>query len=266
MTQINCVFTLLICLSATLPAHAARRTSIPIQRLSPVQGEISSSLNRGFDEYADYFTTLGASLSYRMTNTLIFRGEAEYQHTFTEYEERHTDSMEDTVFSISSPTVYRHYESGFNMDGGVKLRLPTSKVSRRTGLRFASGAGLNLSFPIGRAKLIQSNSYTYYNQQYDTADVAGLEPNPIHGVGVGLGLSLQLTHWLTWSVGGHLHTLWDLEGDRDQIEIFASSLELQIDQIWSFSMGIQSTNKILSNNSLFDEDTTVLSIGLAAKI
>ena len=240
------------------------RTRLP--EPNALQGEISSSLGRGFDYYADYFSTLGLSMSYKMSGSWVLKGEAEYRHVFTEFEERHTDSFEDTVVGIANSSFYRDSESGFNIDGGLKLRLPTSETSRRAGTRFVTGLGVNLSMPIGRARIVQSTSYSYYNQQFDTADEAGLEPNPIHAVGLGLGVSLQLTSWLTWSVGGQLHTIWDLESDRDRIEGFSSSLDAEIDRIWSISLAIQTRNKILSNNSLFDDDTTLISLGLAAKI
>lgn len=226
-------------------------------------GFIRTGMSRNQDEFSDAFSATSLSISRPLEKNRTFSFSTSYnQPVTTDQDVVRRYGFGDVDLGIGYENLYSFSDVG-QLAGNLSFTLPTSRASRYASMRGAVTGGLSTSWKLPSNFSLSSNhSLTAYSYKYDTADADGNTYNSPFGltntVGAGWGYKQ-----LRLNAGAGLYYTQNFAGTDITVQSFTSSVAYTFAANITTALGFSWRDRILTNNSLFDDDTTVTSFSVS---
>lgn len=223
-------------------------------------GSVRTGMSKNQDEYSEYFSSTSFSLSRGLRNGKSLSISTSYSQPVSDDRDKvQRFGMGDIDISMGFDELYRFNESG-SMAGSLGFVAPASRASRNASMNGAISGSLSTSWKLPAAiRFSTSHGLTLYSYQYDTADKDGYTYNSPFGTSNGVslgwgknGFRLSGSYSLYYTQNFAKTDIW--------VQSLASSVSYSLTKSISLALGFSWRDRILTNNSLFDDDTTVTSL------
>lgn len=226
-------------------------------------GSLRTGMSKNQDEYSDWFSSTSASFSRTLFGKTSFSASTSYSQPVSDDQDRvKRYGIGDLNFSLSFAELYRFNDSG-TLTGSLGVTAPTSRASRKASLNgsFAGGLGSSWKLP-NNFSFGTRHNVTVYSYQFDTANANGTSYNSPFGLsnGVNLGFSYK-----RFNLGTN-YSLYYTKNYADTeitVQSVGANMGFKVTQYFSVAAGYSWRDRILTNNSLFDDDTSVTSFSAA---
>lgn len=232
------------------------------KKKSSYSAQFSSEVSQGLEEEDRPVFGLGMSITKNWTKRVSLTGDVSFYNAFKEYEEDYIRGFEDVNLTLSHSSLLRSRAYRLNLAGFVGLIAPTSETSQDASMRFGSYLGFHLSKKISLFQFYLKPVVTYLNHQYDTANKAGTIPNYNVIVGDEVGVSLKFNRHWSWTNAYKFSSLWDYKKRQRDVQEYRSVLNLQWNRHWSTYLSYKQKSDVLTNVSLFDQENTMVLLGV----
>lgn len=218
---------------------------------------------RAMQEFSETYVYYAATASYLLDEgSLTFS--ADYIHPLD------LDTANKDPWELGDPSVTYNSPMLFNFSlGNTKVNVlsrlsylaPVSGTSRNTSSYGMVIGTLNAIASKGRFTFIASPSLLLSYHQYETADVFGYSPNsPVSARMTGT-IRGQVSRGLSATVSGFIMNSWDYNGTGRLIQGVSSNLIYQVNKDFSVLAFASWRDRVITTNSLFDDDTVQTGLG-----
>lgn len=230
-----------------------------------------ATATRGLDEYADTWSSVNEmSLSYRIDSNSAIGASLGYETliyekggSFLNNQDRDPGRFGFTDFSLSY-TRPKIWSDKYNrLVWSSEISLPTSRVSRRSGMLAEASTTLALRYQPNSKVIITPSLGAYYSQfSYDTANAMGTLPNVPFGVYGGLAGSYVFHRYVIASLSYSNNLRYDFFGDWRVVQTAVARLIVNATDTLNLSFGYRWRDRIITNDPLFDDDKSIYIIGV----
>ncbi|MBT4760997.1 MAG: hypothetical protein HOO06_04800 [Bdellovibrionaceae bacterium] len=235
------------------------------EKKSRYSGSVNWSLSKNNDYYSDYFTDINPNLSYEVSERLSLSISSSYSQPVSQYDDKvKRHQLGDTSISMSGPIEFKDYTS-VKVSASLGLGIPTSKASNFASKRFDLSTGLSLETSISNFDVSTSHELSYSNFKYETSDATGSTYNAPFGLSNSLSISKKIGAFGISQSLALYHTK-NFANSTININIFNTSVSYTVSEKISASLSFNRKDRILTNNSYFDDDNTTISMALNIKI
>ena len=224
-----------------------------------LHGSISTSAFNNQDQYSDGFWSVRAQLSYELQDDLQAYMDWAYLSPFTSAEE---DVRQFGIRNLSvglTKDIYgKQFGSGlsFSLLGIGELTAPLSDTAQDAGMRGGVTGGLLTNSVYKKFILSTSHFGIYENYEYETANNLGTEYNNPYWISNGVSLT-----WLTTRKfnirGGYSYAYSEnFAGTPTPIQSISGAMTFIPTREFALSVFFLWRDRLLTNNDMFDDDTT----------
>ena len=224
---------------------------------------ISSTVFRTQDEAAETGLYYDAVIGYYFNKKL--RGDVTigYSHT-TDFDAANPDAweFEDISLRLVSPSIWKSENRKWSATWINRFDLPTSNTSQNAG-------------QLGRLRstmqtVTRWNKFTFAViptlglawHEFETTDRDGFVKNSPLGLSLSASARYAFTRKIGFVVAGGYTTLFDYDFDTTNVQAITGSLQYLVNKKLFTSINFRWRDRVLTNNSLFDDDTNLFSLSL----
>lgn len=225
---------------------------------------LGASMGRGFDEFSESFGAYSFSGSYALGKTSITLN-ADYSHPL----DGDTDDVRpwrmsdlELVWNLSALKPLEVGGKNINLVPRLTYRIPNSATSRYASSYGSVVGTLISSLNVGRFSFILSPRLTLSYHEYETADQAGFVKNtPFAAALVG---TVRATVIKDVYLSGTLfvHNGWTYDFDVVPVTGVSSNIYYQATPTLGLMAYMTWRDRVYSNNSLFDDETSSMGLGV----
>ncbi len=245
----------------------AAAVDLPLSKDKPWTAHISAGYGQTFLNYDDQTMNAGLSVSYQLPNETMLIGGIGYTTT-TDLEATDPISygLSDLSVNWISPNIFsvqvkEDYAVKFDLVTGATL--PTSETSQLAGQRFSVSAALDSKFSlIANSIFVARLGVRGASHEYDTADAFGFAPNSPFGLITQAGLKVPIGQRLLVNSAYQVYTFYDYLNRQDQVQTFSFSTRWMVNEATALTGGYYWKDQILTNNEIFDDANSSMSLGL----
>jgi hypothetical protein len=179
LVLIYLVFQIALSAGQAYAQNAMTQTFNPLpEKKTPWSSELNFRAMRNTRPYAQALVGTDASLFYEIDQGHMLYGNMGYtQATTRDDQSLYRWGFQDATLGYFLKR-WLEFSNGIRVDADVSLSLPTSPVSRRSGLNSSGAAGAIVRYPLTGAFFATSRHYYSLNwYEYETADKAGFTYN-----------------------------------------------------------------------------------------
>jgi len=229
---------------------------------------VSTSYGQGLDEFAKGFTYSSASMSYSFGEDDRYVSNIGLSHLYkiSKYEDpnKPNSQLEDIELGVTDTKLFELPKQGFKISTSLGATLPTSLTSQKATMRGALDIGVRFSQKFRYGSLSQGNTLILYNHEYKTADEFGSRYNSQYVLVNSLGYNLPFLKKLSWNIGAKLATVRNYNAKVINVQTYSSGFSYNFIDSYVLSVSYRTKDRIITNNSLFDDDNTMYMLGLSA--
>lgn len=232
----------------------------------------STLASRGLDEYADTWTTVNdLSVSYRLNSwsalgvslgyeALVYKHDGEF------FNNEDTDpgryGLTDLEFSFTVPKLW--YTEKARLVWSSALTLPTSRASQRNTLISELRTTLALRY-LPNSRIIITPSLGVYGRyfEYDTANVFGTRANSPVGATAGIAGAYTFNSMLVGTLSYSQTLRYDYFRDWRTVQSATARLIVNATDVLNVSVGYNWRDQMITNEPLFDDDRSLMFIGVS---
>lgn len=226
-------------------------------------GSVRTGMSKNQDEYSDYFSSTNFEISRALGNGKTLSVSTSYSQPVSDDQDKvKRYGIGDLDLSLGWDELYRFNESG-SLAGSIGFTGPSSRTSRLASMNGAFNGSLSTSWKLPQNFRFSTNhGLTLFSYQYDTANDDGDVYNSPFGTSNGISLgwganSFRITgsYSLYYTQNYAKTDIW--------VQSVGSSVSYSFTNSISAALGFSWRDRILTNNSLFDDDTTVTSLSVS---
>lgn len=257
-----------------VPAFGAPRVSTSVTTLESAKyisgpsdwgGSLGFGSSQNQDQFSDAFMSFSADISYQISPKSSFNIQMGYSQPYSSNADvvRHY-GITDTSLAYSYDLFAIETDGGndFSVNGFFDYTVPTSETSRKASLRGAGTFGVSPSYKWSRLILSTSHSLTLNLYEYETADEFGSSYNYPYMLSNGFNFSLQIFDTLSWSSGYSLSHTKNYADTQIDIQSVSTSLSYKISKNYMVAAHYRWRDRLISNNALFDDDTSIVGMNI----
>jgi hypothetical protein len=260
------LFTCGCAISAAQASTLATTKEQVIQPTSRVQFAAELELYRGFDEEEKSYQSTAIQPTYRLSLRKELSGVGGYTYRLAERE-----TKADPNFEWEDAEATFRYEAfdHSNAEGrwvtkvGLGAVIPISQVSQEASLRASATTEVSSRYFQRAAPFVLGLGAKAYvhSYKYDTANAAGTVYNHRYDVRTSLDGEWRWTDRLSTSLVARLLLSENAFGSRFLTQIYEARVEYRQSDKSSFFLKGRTKDRVVSNNSMLDDDNTRLGIG-----
>jgi len=224
-----------------------------------LHGSISTSAFNNQDEYSDGFWSVRTQLSYELDDDLQAYVDWSYLSPFTSAEEEvRRFGVRNLSVGLTKDLFGKRYGSGlsFSLLGIAEVTAPLSETAQNAGMRGGTAAGLLTNSVYSKFIFSTSHFAIYENYEFETANAEGTEVNNPYWIINGANLT-----WLTtrkFNIRGG-YSYWysqNFAGTETPIQSISGAMTFIPTRDFAFSIFMLWRDRLITNNDMFDDDTT----------
>lgn len=225
----------------------------------------SATAGKNLDYYSDYFSAFGFGGSYTFSKQYVVSIGSSYSQSLQEYvnpqdEDRY--GFGDIGLDFSTPGIWKSPDGLTSFSPSISGVIPTSRASQKASLQGSISPGFSIGHSFTNWLTLTTNHSIDFNSYgYETGDEAGNYYNSPFGITNGIGLSSSY-EFITLSVGYAYYYSIDAAGTNVSVQSLKGGMSLAVQKNISLSVGAKWQDRLLTNNALFDDDTTSFNFGL----
>lgn len=227
-------------------------------------GSAGISFGTGFDEFSESFGVYNFSGNYALGKSSITVN-AEYAHPLDgDAENRRRWMFEDLDIVWNAPAFKPVEISGqkINLVPRLNYRAPISGTSRDASSYGSLTATLIGSTNWGRFTFILSPRLTVSHFEFETADQDGFVKNvPVAAIMVG-AIRMTVIKNLYLTTSAFYYGGWDYSSNSVPVNGVSGNLYYQLNQKVGLTAFAGWRDRVFSNNSLFDDETSSMGLGV----
>lgn len=224
---------------------------------------VLAQAGRAMQEFSEAYAYYEASATYLLDEGSLTLS-AGYSHP-TDFDTANRDPWEwsDPSITYSSPVIYKFAvgESQFNVNSRVSYLAPVSGTSRNARSYGMMLGTLNAITSYGRFTFIASPTLFLGYHQYETADVFGYVRNSPVSLRLMGTVRAQIWKGLSGTFSGFVMNSWDYSADSRATQGVSSNIIYQVNNKFSVMAYASWRDRVITNNSLFDDDTVQTGLG-----
>lgn len=233
---------------------------------------LSTSAGRGIDEYADTWSSSTAlDMSYSLNKSSAIGLSVGYDTILISYDgdlfnnkanDPRQYGLSDVELSYSLPNVWSDKYNRLVVN--TALSLPASTTSQRAGMVADLSIGTALRYrPFSRLIITPQVGIYARSYRYETADARGFLPNSPYGASYGLAASFIFLPWLTSSAAYSQVQRFDYYEDWRTIQSASVQVSAAVADTMTAFAGYRWRDRTISNDSLFDDDKSLIFTGVS---
>ncbi len=228
---------------------------------------LSATAFRGLDKLAKPGAYYASTFGLKVGKTLRGALTVGYSHPF----DLNADNpdrweFEDVSLRLVNPTYWKSASKKQNLSLIGALQLPTSGTSRNSGLISRVSLTGRYTYRVRRFTFSLSPRVVGAYHRYETADESGFQKNSPLGASFGGAVRWGISR--KWGLVGSasLYTLFDYDFDSRSIQSVSGSVQYSVNRKMSLSLSSSWRDRVITNNSLFDDAASSVSFTLAYSI
>lgn len=235
------------------PNYIGKRARAP-----KFNAQLSAMGFRSPDEFSDtgmyYEGYLGFSLTEKLKGGVI----AGYSHP-TDFDAQNPKRwrFEDVQFRLIHPSYWTSKDKKARLNLSASLSAPTSGTSINAGMITSGQLAAQYVYSLGKVSLSLTPGITAAYHEYETQDEDGFIKNSPLGFTAGGSLRYQVFSKLGAVVGASLYNYFDYDFTNYNIQTYRASIDYSPTNKIILMVGTRWRNRVISNNSLFDEDAFI---------
>lgn len=225
---------------------------------------VMAQAGRAMQEFSESYAYYAASATYMLDKGSLTLN-ADYSHPVDGVtDDTRPWRFGDPSITYNSPMLFDFniFKQKFNVMSRISYLAPASEASRNSSSYGFLIGTMNAVSSFGRFTLILSPSVFLSYHEYETADVFGFTPNSPLAVRGAATLRAQIIRDVSMTLTGFLHNFWDYESRSKLIQGVSSNLIYQVNTDLSVNAFVSYRDRIVTNNSLFDDDTVQTGFGI----
>ncbi len=239
--------------------HAAKKLKL--------NASLSVSAMRGFDEFSEESAYYQGVIGMKINENLKTDMSIGYSHPF-DFDANRTDrwEIEDVLFRLLKSSIWKNDSKSQNISLTGSISLPTSGTSKDSSLY--SQISLTTGYTLNYKKLTFVATPTIVGalHKFDTADEEGFEKNSPLGISLGGSIRYGVTSKLGLALGASIYSMFNYDFNNKNIQTVSGAVEYLVNKKISLSFSGRWRSKVVTNNSLFDDDASFVSLGLVYNI
>lgn len=265
--RISILGSVLAVLFGGAPAHASTSTLSMQAPLTGFRTVVGTEFSQGFDEYSKTLNSSFLQSSYAVSDATSIEAVLAYSYRMSRLE-----SDDDKNFSLEDSELSANYkfdsawlnERDLSFRVGSGAVLPTSEASQKATMYGAWTAKAVLqkrlqSLPVS----FYFNNKLYYNfHRFETADVYGTAYNSQFDFVQRLGAAYQFNQKFGVNVEASLISSSLYSGRIQYTQGYSVELDYQVASQSTVYLSGKTKDRIVSNNSLLDDDNSKFGIGV----
>lgn len=244
-------------MSATSTVTQGQKRTVPMT-VSKWTSSAQLSYSKNQDYYSDAFTSLGLGVGYKIKPNWMSYLEAGYSTPISNNPEKtERYGISDVDLGLNVGQIYKN-KYNFTVGATTSLTLPTSTISKNSSLNAGWSGGLTTSTPLQYGFNVSSSHILFANwYRYETADEAGYSYNYPFGYSNSIALRWsKKSFYVSGSFG--LTYLKDFADTEINIQSTRAAIGYSLTKIVSAEIYGRWKDRVLTNNSVFDEDNTYM--------
>lgn len=224
---------------------------------------LMSQAGRALQEFSETYVYYAASATYLLDKgSLTFS--ADYIHPL-DLDTANRDPWElgDPSLTYTSPMLFDFNvgSAKFNVMSRVTYLAPVSGTSRNSSTYGMLAGTLNAITSKGRFTFIAAPTLFLSYHQYETADVWGYNRNNPVSLRMMGTVRAQVSRAVSATFSGFLMNSWDYSGESRMTQGVSSNVIYQVNQQFSVLAFASWRDRVITTNSLFDDDTVQTGLG-----
>ncbi len=227
---------------------------------------LGASMGRGFDEFAESVGTYNFSGSY-VAGDSSFTLNADYIHPLDgDTDDTQPWRFEDVEIVWNAPALnpIKVADRSINLVPRLTYRAPVSGTSRAANSFGSLEGNLIALMNVGRFAFILSPRISLSYHEFETADEAGEIKNVPVAATLVTAVRMSVINNLFFTVSAFAQHGWDYDFGSAPVNGAASNLYYQVTPKWGLQAFVSWRDRVYTNNSLFDDETSELGLGLIA--
>lgn len=221
---------------------------------------LSTFAGRSFDEFAETGIFYSGTVGFRVGKKWSSDVTVDYSHPLDLDAERPDRwELEDITLRAVRPNIWKSKSKRAYSSLQLALSLPTSGTSQDSSLQASFSASAPTAIRANKFTFILTPTLVVARHRFDTADVFGFEKNSPIGAAASGAVRYSITRKLAVLGSASIYTFWDYDGRNKNIQTLRASAQYAISKHWFGTFGYRWRDRVVTNNSVFDDDATLMS-------
>lgn len=222
---------------------------------------------RSFGENGRTSGTFDGSLGYTFEKNWYVSTTFEMNHTITKYDDPDTQfTFGDTEVDVGNSHIAESSDHTWRLFGNGVFIAPTSKVSQKTGMRGLYGLNVGLLKLFGPFMASFSNQFAVSDYRYETADIGGTQYNEIYSNWSKLNLTYRFLPSWALENRNSIYVYRNYAGNTRSVYRVSGGVSYMINANWSAVGRVQFKDRVVTNNSFFNDDNITASLAVMISI
>lgn len=243
--------------------QGAGKLKSKIKKAKRWRGSFTTLGFRSFDEFGETGAYYEGNFAYKLGKKWSTDVTVAYSHPFDLDAERSDRwEWEDVRFRLVNPSVWKSSNGRSNVALRMNYSAPVSGTSQDASSFGSVSVSAPFTYSKGRMLYILTPVLLGAYHEFETADVFGFTPNSPFGVALTGAVRVTLTKSLSLLGSSFIYTFFDYEGRNRNLTEVAASLQFKLSRKVVGSVGWRRRDRIVTNNSFFDDDALRTSASL----
>ncbi len=246
------------------PNYVGNNAKVKIPKFN---ASVSASAVRGLDEFDEESASYSGVIGMNINDNLRGDVSVGYSHPF-DFDAERTDrwELDDVSLRLLKPSIWKSESKSQNVSLIGGLMLPTSGTS--TDASLYSQVTLTARYTYRHKKFTYALSPTLVGalHEFETADEAGFRKNSPLGAAVSGSVRWGITRKFGVVAGASIYTLFDYDFNNRNIQSVSGALQYSVNKKMSLALSSRWRSRVITNNSLFDDDASRVALTLVYSI
>ncbi len=245
-------------------SHVSKTNTIKKLKLN---ASLSVSAMRGFDEFSEESAYYAGVVGVDVNENLRADMSIGYSHPF-DFNASRTDrwEIEDVLLRLSRSSVWENDSKSQNISLIGSMSLPTSGTSRDASLYSQVSVTARYVLNYKKLSFVAAPTIVGALHEFDTADESGFRKNSPLGISLGGSVRYGVTSKLGLVFGASMYSMFDYGFNNRNIQAVSGAVEYLVNKRVSLSLSSRWRSRVITNNSLFDDDASLVALGLIYNI
>lgn len=222
---------------------------------------------RSFGENGRTSGTFDGSLGYTFEKNWYASTTFEMNHLVTKYEDADNHfAFGDTEIDVGSNNIAESSDHSLKAYFNGLFIAPTSKTSQKTSLRGTYGLNVGLLERFGPFIASLSNQFSVSDYRYETADIGGTQYNEIYSSWTKLNLTYRFLPDWAFENRNSIYVYRNFAGNTRSVYRVSGGISYTINSTWSAVGRVQFKDRVVTNNSFFNDDNVTASLAVMISI
>lgn len=247
-------------------SSTSNKNSVKIKK-SKYTASISASAVRGLDEFSEESAAYEGSVGMKINKDWSAGLTVGYSHPF-DFDAERTDrwELEDVELSASRVSIWKSDSKKGNLSLGALILLPTSGTSSDSGMYSKVSVWTSYTHKVGRFTFGVTPQLVGAYHQFETTSESGFIKNSPLAVALGTSVGFKISKKWSLGAGAKVYSYFDYDFNNKNLQIFSGSLGYKATKKISLSLATAWRSRVITNNSLFDDDASSVSFTLTYSI